>query len=115
MFTLIIYFPYLWEKTQVNAHCFHRAYHYTTFTSLRHMLYWLDNTCPVCWECIGVHRCLKVIPSGHSSATWCYMANTSIGVYLPMFIKSGVLDFSIGMIKKAIYVNGKSPSFCNMM
>ena len=35
--------------TQVNAHCLHRVYHYTIFTSLRHVLYWLDNTCLVCW------------------------------------------------------------------
>ena len=37
------------------------------------------------------------------------------GVYLLMSKKSGVLDFTIGMIKKVLHFNDKSPSFCNMM
>ena len=37
------------------------------------------------------------------------------GVYPLGSIKSGVLDITIGMIKKVIHSNGESPSFCNMM
>ena len=37
------------------------------------------------------------------------------GVYPLVSKKSGVLDFTIGMIKKVLYFNGESPSFCNMM
>ena len=37
------------------------------------------------------------------------------GVYILMSIKSGVLYFTIGMIKKVIHFNGESASFCNMM
>ena len=37
------------------------------------------------------------------------------GVYPLMSKKSGVLDFTIEMIKKVIHFNGESPSFCNMM
>ena len=37
------------------------------------------------------------------------------GVYLLLSIKSGVLDFTIGMIKKITHLNGESPSFCIMM
>ena len=36
------------------------------------------------------------------------------GVYLIMSKKSGVLEFTIGMVKKVIHFNGKSPTFCNM-
>ena len=36
-------------------------------------------------------------------------------VYLLMSIKSGVLDFTIGIMKKVIHFNGESLSFCNMM
>ena len=58
-----------------------------------------------------VRQCLKILPSSHSSATWCIMVN----VYLLLSIKSGVLDITIGMIKKVIHFNGKTPSFYNMM
>ena len=51
---------------------------------------------------------LKVTPSGHSSTTWYY-------VYPQVSKKSGVLDFTIGIIKKVIHFNDESPSFCNMM
>ena len=37
------------------------------------------------------------------------------GVYPLVSKKTDVLDFTIGMIKKGIHFNGKSPSFCNMM
>ena len=37
------------------------------------------------------------------------------GVYPLVSKKSGVLDFTIGMIKKVLYFNGESSSFCNMM
>ena len=36
------------------------------------------------------------------------------GVYLFMSIKSGVLDITIGMIKKVIHFNGNTPSFYMM-
>ena len=42
-----------------NVHCFHRAYHYTTFTLLIHVLYWLDNTCLVCWDVSRIILCSK--------------------------------------------------------
>ena len=32
-----------------------------------------------------------------------------------MSIKNGVLDITIGMIKKVIHFNGETPSFYNMM
>ena len=32
-----------------------------------------------------------------------------------MSIQSGVLNFTIGRIKKVIHFNGERPSFCNMM
>ena len=37
------------------------------------------------------------------------------GVYPLESKKSGVLDFTIEMKKKVIHINGKKPSFCNMM
>ena len=37
------------------------------------------------------------------------------GVYPLVSKKSGVLDFTIEMIKKVIHFNYESPSFCNMM
>ena len=37
------------------------------------------------------------------------------GVYRLVSKNIGVLDFTIGMVKKVIHFNGKSPSFCNMM
>ena len=37
------------------------------------------------------------------------------GIYLLVSKKSGVLDFTIGMIKNVIHFNSESPSFCNMM
>ena len=46
------------------------------------------------------------------SVTW-YMP--LCGVYPLVSKKSGVLDFTIGMIKKVIHFNGESPSFCNIM
>ena len=58
---------------------------------------------------------LKILPSSHSTATWCIMVNVSCGVYLLLSIKSGVLDITIVMIKKVIHFNGKTPSFYNMM
>ena len=54
---------------------------------------------------------LKILPSSHSSATWCIMVN----VYLLLSIKSAVLDITIGMIKKDNNFDGKIPPFNNMM
>ena len=36
-------------------------------------------------------------------------------VYPLVSKKSGVMDFTVGMIKKVIHFNGENPSFCNMM
>ena len=55
---------------------------------------------------------LKILPSSHTSATWCIVVNVS--VYLLLSIKSSVLDITIGMIKKVIHSNGKNPSFYNI-
>ena len=55
---------------------------------------------------------LKVLPSSHSTATWCVMVNVSmwcLPILLP--IRSGVLDITIGMIKKVIHFNGKTLHF----
>ena len=57
---------------------------------------------------------LNILPSSHSSATWCIMVNVSMCVYLILSIRSGVLDIIIGMIEKVIYFNSKTPSFYNM-
>ena len=37
------------------------------------------------------------------------------GVYPLVSKKSGVLDFTIGVIKKVVHFNGERPSFCNMI
>ena len=37
------------------------------------------------------------------------------GVYPLVSKKSGVLDFTIGMIQNVVHFNSESPSFCNMM
>ena len=37
------------------------------------------------------------------------------GVYLLLSIRSGVLDITMGIIKKVIHFNGKTHSFYNMM
>ena len=37
------------------------------------------------------------------------------GVYPLVSKKSGVLNFTRGMIKKVIHFDGESPSFCNMV
>ena len=42
------------------------------------------------------------------------MAIVLFGVYLLLYIKSDVLDITMGMIKKVIHFNGKTPSFYNM-
>ena len=56
---------------------------------------------------------VTVLPPGviimANASTWCLPTNQV------MSKKSGVLDFTIGMIKKVIHFNGKSPSFCNIM
>ena len=56
-----------------------------------------------------------MIPSSHSSVTWCVMVNALFGVYLLMSIKDGLLDITKGMIKKVIYFSGKKPSFYSMI
>ena len=60
----------------------------------------------ILWKYFG----LKMLPSSHSTATWCIM----VSVYLPLPIRSGMLDVTIGMIKKVIHFNGKTLSCYNM-
>ena len=63
--------------------------------------------------CVG-HEFLKILPSSHSSATWCIMVNVSMWCLL-LSIRSGVLDIAIGIIKKVSHFNGITYSFHNTM
>ena len=58
---------------------------------------------------------LKMLPSSHSSATWCYMENAFMWCLPTNVHKERCVDFTIGMIKKVIHFNGESPSICNIM
>ena len=58
---------------------------------------------------------LKVIPSGHRSATWCYMVNASMWRLPTGVQKEWCVKFHCRNDKKVIHFNGEIPSFCNMM
>ena len=74
-------------------------------------VFWRTIICPTSrfeWR----DRDWMMLQSGHSSATWCIMVIPLCGVYLLMFIKSGVLDFTIVMIYKKSYIStAKAPHF----
>ena len=76
---------------------------------LQHVLKWPQALA-------GVNGCtcrliLKVLQSSESSATSWQMP--LCGVYLLMFIKSGVFDFTIGMIMKVMHFNGENSHFAH--
>ena len=55
---------------------------------------------------------LKILPSSHSSATWCIMVKVSMWC-LPT--TGGVLHITIVMIRKVTHFNGKITLIYNMM
>ena len=57
---------------------------------------------------------LKMIPTSHRSAKWCIMVNGSMWCLI-VSIKGGMLDLTVGVVKKVIYFNRENHSFSNIL